>query len=685
MYENIKKVHVIFKTHLDIGYTDLSSNVLKQYVDEHIPKSIELAEELNKGGKKVFIWTVGSFIIDYFMTHASDEWKAKIESAISKGYISWHGIATTTHTELMDRTLMEYSLDIASKLDKKYGKKTTGAKMTDVPGHTIAMVPFLARKGIKYIHLGINYGSKRPEVPELFVWKNGEYEVIVHYSNDYGTPLVVDGFDEAVEYAYTGDNTGPQNGAEIAALYEEIQQKYPNAKVFASTISDFAEIIYGMKEYLPTLTEEIGDTWIHGVGTDPYKMSCYYELLSLKEKWLKSGKILEGSYEYHDFMTNLFLVVEHTCSVDIKKYLFDFTNWTKEDFNKARENNLTDLDFIPPCYDSLKKIILTELGIFRNGEKTGSYSVYEKSQEEQLEYIRNAVLALPAELKDEAQRALDSRTPHKSAFDGDEVYSNAFIIVGDYKVKINSSGALNYLDYKGRNVIRNKECAKLSYEIFDAIDVKKAHLLYNRNFKENLAWTEGDYAKPGLEVVGDLHKKLYEFSVYRIIRKGIEVTVFLKGDEEAAEKYGCPKNAELIYYFGDTIRITLNWFDKEANRIPEAIWLGFNFDIENPHLWMLRKIDSLISPYNVVSWGNRKQHCTNEISYDGADEMITLKSMHAPLVSVGGRNVYELDNKIDDLENGFYYNLFNNRWGTNYKTWCEDDVSLDFEIAITNK
>ena len=34
------------------------------------------------------------------------------------------------------------------------------------------------------------------------------------------------------------------------------------------------------------------------------------------------------------------------------------------------------------------------------------------------------------------------------------------------------------------------------------------------------------------------------------------------------------------------------------------------------------------------------------------------------------------------MEDGFYFNLFNNRWGTNFKMWCSDDCLFDFVIRI---
>ena len=69
-YQKIKKVHVVYKTHLDIGFTDMGRNVLDRYVKEYIPHSVRLAEELNGGKEKRFIWTVGSYLIDYYLKHA---------------------------------------------------------------------------------------------------------------------------------------------------------------------------------------------------------------------------------------------------------------------------------------------------------------------------------------------------------------------------------------------------------------------------------------------------------------------------------------------------------------------------------------------------------------------------------------------------------------------------------------
>ena len=60
----IKKVTVIFKTHLDVGFTDLAANVVKKYFDTFIVNAVKTADHFRKNHKdKRYVWTVGSWMI----------------------------------------------------------------------------------------------------------------------------------------------------------------------------------------------------------------------------------------------------------------------------------------------------------------------------------------------------------------------------------------------------------------------------------------------------------------------------------------------------------------------------------------------------------------------------------------------------------------------------------------------
>lgn len=709
----IKKVHVVYKTHLDVGFTDLGKTVLERYRKEYIPHSIDLAFELNSEKEKKFIWTLGSYLIDDYLKNADSEEKARLETAIKRGDICWHGLACTTHTELLDEELFDFNLGISDKLDERFGKKTIAAKMTDVPGHTKAMVKHLADHGKQYLHLGVNPSSMVPGVPMTFVWRSEGRDIIVQYSFEYGAPCYVEGMEEVLEFAHTGDNLGPQSAEAIEAEMARIQAIYPNAKVEASTMDAYAEQLLVYKAQLPVVEEEIGDTWIHGIASDPLKVMRYRALVTLKNKWEQEGRFSPEHVSYEPFLMNLLLVAEHTWGLDYKKYLADFTNWEKKDFQAARKADVTTLDFLTNRNANMLQVLKEDFKKYRGGEFHGSYAFYESSHEEQMEYIFHAVRSLPEELAKEAEQEFirlenapktflkpasdmegscaEKRVERKTGEDCrmqeeacKTVVPYEHVTLGSYEAAFGGNGALIYLAKDGKEWITDGCFGQLGYTTYNAADCVNNYYRYNRAFRQNQSWSEGDFSKPGLEFVEHLEHREYDFGAVRMERKGQAVSIWLHGSNSAAEAYGCPRQACIRYEFADVIKCCLSWQEKDANRMPEALWFDMNFDVENPYRWRMRKMGQVISPVDVAKGGNRRQHCVEEMCYEGADGHISVKNIHAPLISVGGRWLYGDYRTLPDVADGYSYCLFNNKWGTNFKMWCEDDCTFEFEIDIEN-
>ena len=682
----IKKVHVVFKTHLDIGFTDIGQTVLDRYVNEYIPHSIDLAMELNTENDKKFIWTVGSYLIDYYFRNAEADMCKKLENAIRRGDICWHGLACTTHTELMDEDLFHFDLNISDDFDKQFGKKTIAAKMTDVPGHTRAIVPMLSNHGKKYLHLGVNPSSMVPEVPLTFVWRVGNDEVVVQYSFEYGAPCYVEGMDEVLEFAHTGDNLGPQSAEAIQEEMDRIQSIYPGAEVVASTMDAYSESLLQYKDKLPVVEEEIGDTWIHGIGSDPLKVTRYRALVELKNLWKKEGQLTADKDYYYDFMMNLLLIAEHTWGLDYKKYLADFTNWEKKDFEAARNADVTTLDFLTNRNAHMLGVLNDDFKKYRGGTFTGSYKHYESSHEEQMAYIQKAIKGLPENMKKAAQDELDrldaATKCKETESEAKTAYPYEHLNIGSWEVAFGGSGEIIYLSKDNKKWITDGCFGKFVYSTYNAIDCVNNYYSYNRAFRQTQCWSEGDFSKPGVEFVEDLEHRDYLFGVRKIEVSDRKVTLFLEGNKKAAEDYGCPAHATVQYEFNDWLKCCLSWNKKDANHMPEALWFDMNFDVENPYRWQMNKMGHMVSPVDVAKGGNRRQHCVEEMSYHGADGRISVKNIHSPLISVGGKWIYGDYRSLPDVKEGFSYCLFNNKWGTNFKMWCEDDCTFEYLIQF---
>ena len=239
----MRTIHLIFKTHLDVGFTDFAAAVLDRYLHQYIPQAIATARQVNRPDEpKRFVWTTGSWLIYEYLEQAAPEMRAAMERAILDGEIVWHALPFTTHTELMDADLFRFGLSLSQELDRRFGRRTIAAKMTDVPGHSRGIVPLLAEAGVQFLHIGVNPASRPPDVPPVFRWRGpGGAEVIVMYhKGSYGDWMTVPGLEEAIAFAHTNDNLGPQSIAEVNHAYQKLEAAFPGRQVCASTLDAFA-------------------------------------------------------------------------------------------------------------------------------------------------------------------------------------------------------------------------------------------------------------------------------------------------------------------------------------------------------------------------------------------------------------------------------------------------------------
>jgi hypothetical protein len=737
--EPIERVHVVFKTHLDIGFTDLAARVTERYLNVYIPGAIRTAETLaRRGGRERLVWTVGSWLVDEYLRRTEGAAREAAERAIREGVIAWHALPFTTHTELMDRTLAEFALSIARRLDERFGKKTIAAKLTDVPGHTIGLVPVLARAGVEYLHIGVNGASYVPEVPPVFRWvAPGGEEVIVQYSGGYGDTVTVPGLRDALAVVFSADNLGPPTVGQVIETFESLGKRYPGAEIVASTLDSFAEKLLAVRDRLPVVTEEIGDTWIHGIGTDPWKTTRYRELLRLRDRWTAGGLLDPDSEIYRAFCTNLLMIPEHTWGLDLKKHLADYRNWSTPAFRAARERDRVGPEVVPPQFRFIEDHARRELGELFPEETDRadrrSYSFFESSHKEQRQYLDRALEALPRALRTEAESAFETLVPERPersggsiasprpespaplmssappespapphlapartgfASDGAElVEPGAPVQAGTYTARFGPDGSIvSLVSSSGRELVNGRVgLGAFSRETFGPEEYAAWHRDYNRDMETNAPWALADFGKPGMEYaeprpIHALRAPIVRRIEVQRLSEQDEFTVEASMPKSPSGPDGAPRSLAIRYRFprsgAEPIGITLDWFDKEAVRLPEALWISFAPAVENPSRWRLVKLGLEVSPYEVVRGGNRACHAVEALAYEGADGISSIRSLDAPLVSPGERKLLRFDFRFADLEGGMHFCLFDNLWGTNFPMWYEEDARFRFEISL---
>lgn len=632
----INKVLIVFKTHLDIGFTDYSNSVIEKYKKVFIPNAIKTADTLRKNNSSAsFCWTTGSWLIYEYLRTASPENRAALEEAIKNGDIRWHGLPFTTHTELMSAELFEYGLSLSARLDSRFGKKTIAAKMTDVPGHTKAIIPFLKNAGIEFLHLGVNPASAVPDVPEIFRWQCDTGESInVIYNGEYGDFTILGDTGVALYFAHTNDNLGGQTPEEVEETFAALREKVPGAELVAADLNDVAYVLREIENTLPVVTDEIGDTWIHGVGSDPKKVAEFRALERVFARLPEGAdkEILGGA---------LMLIPEHTWGLDEKTHLNDKLNFSRSDFEAHRN----DYGF--------KKM--------------------ECSWLEQRKFYLDIFNSLSDNAKVEYLSALSETTAkYDFSVSGKRIAEFTPIKIGDYTVEFNDKGEIILLSKNGKILAdENHKLLSLMYEQFCYDDYMRFHKRYHRIEDD---WAFEDFTKIGMDRAVKNYESFYpEAAVYS---DGDSVTVNYSFCEKARKECGAPEVIQIKLTFGESVRITLGMFGKPANRIAEALWVGFCVNDKEPKI---RKLGTFIDPKKVVSRGGRNLHATDYgVKYNECE----IVSYDASLVSPGLPHLVDFVNVVPDEKEGVYFNLYNNTWGTNFPMWYDEDTQYRFELKF---
>ena len=189
------KVITVFKTHVDIGFTDLPLAVLSRYAGNMLANAIETCErtKTNPEGER-FVWTLPAYPLYYALERTTPEMRKRAEALIKDGSLCWHALPFTLRTEFFSKQELTDSFLYSNRLAERYGVAAPrSAKMTDVPGHTQVLVDVLVENGVHFLHLGSNPAVTRPDVPVLFWWESAAgNRILTYYNKDYGGALWFD-------------------------------------------------------------------------------------------------------------------------------------------------------------------------------------------------------------------------------------------------------------------------------------------------------------------------------------------------------------------------------------------------------------------------------------------------------------------------------------------------------------
>jgi len=733
-------IYVVFKTHFDIGFTGLASEVIDSYQKSMLKSVLETCEATSSNDQNHrYVWTMSSWPLKKSLETPDMEIRKQAMDLARDGRLAWHALPFTTHTEFAGTEEFIRSLEIGKKLNREFNKKYSTAKMTDVPGHTRMLPSLLAKAGVRFLHLGCNSCANPPEVPRCFFWKgpDGNGVVTFYTKGGYGTDLVPpDDWDYPVWLALmnTSDNSGPHSADVIRDILSTVEEKLPGAKVIIGTMDDFADAFLACKPQLPVIETDLADSWIHGVATYPDEVSRIRSLrkTAMNVEGILALKKMSEGYRISDSVKelidkayeNMILFDEHTWGLDTK---------------------------ITICNMLDKKSRVYEKKMFLEDKKTPEYKRIEQSWREKSQYVKNAEDAVSGiinefPVKEDNHVSVYNILPWQRDGEVDvtglaaegEVFvdreGKAFPIYerdGRCIAQLENLppvGCKNYRietkaiesdkcpvasgDGHGGAVLENSRisvsidgktgCIRSFYDKINkkewvasgggfggyAYDIhgKERIIQYLKDFAYDLEdWFLFDNGRPGYPWVKD---KTYQAEDTRIEISNSHglgsVEVIWKMPSESVEKYGNAPEVRMKIEMGEDseyVDIQYSIRGKEETPFVESGHFIFPLNAEAPR-YAIQKMGAVIDPEKDIQYGaNTSLYCCDRwVNVSDGDHSIAFFPKDTPLLSIGENRVYIYSKDYKPKKPVLYWNAFNNQWATNFPQWIGGDFGFRCRI-----
>ncbi|XP_064635221.1 uncharacterized protein LOC135492603 isoform X2 [Lineus longissimus] len=697
----IRKVHIIYMNHLDVGFNNYLDNVINLYFSKYFPQAVQRAAELSDGGyDETFRYTTHPWLVSMYLDcpqyiHLLPGDKVKCPSvdevkvftrAVELGIITWHAGPMNMQYEFMDEALLTHAFNFTLSLDQRFNitRKYRTLSQRDVPGMTQAVIPVLVKQGIAAITVGVNAASSPPAVPRIFNWEyKGQRVLAMWHPNGYpdnpgrnpNNPgglsvddcVTIDGFDEAMCFAFRSDNQGPpQSLQEILGYYEILRKEFPGAKLGASYLEDFTAAVMAVRDKLPTITNEIGDTWIQGIQSDPRKVAEMRAFLRNRAECLKKGLCSYSDPRFFNSSRLLLKTAEHTWG---RNGVWDTINWSNTAFQKVKNSK----GFKNNEQAWLGQRYFTYYALKALGSHPLASDVIKEFTD------------LQAQKVDLAGYERDIDLQYKCKFGLALQFSNQGFIqwLSDNRSQIQWTSRENGL-------------AKFQYVTYSQKDFDAMNAAYTY-----ATWFALGLEKPNITKNAHPESKIWDPQLVEFYRKNdgsCDFYAHLEMKEfQTSTKYGAPPDIWIHYNVTNSkgIDVTVQWFNKPATRMPEGIFLSFQPDPRDGYGWIMSKSGQMVDPTNVVLNGSQRHHAIDRgVAYVNKEGTgIAFTSKDVALVSTVTKNLpptaFPLPLHQTDEITGMSYNLFNNLWNVNYVFWYpyapgDEDFKARFSINLVD-
>ncbi len=732
-----ENVIVVFKTHFDIGYTDLAGSVVHKYQTTMIEDALKVIDQTSKlPADQHFTWTLPAWPMQQILSGCSPEVKERVIKALKEKYLAVHALPFTIETEASDPEILARSFQSSSDMSMEYGLKLPqDAKMTDVPEHSWILPTILANAGIKFLHLGCNAASQSPVVPDLFWWEGPDgSRVLTMYSwKYYGTDVVPPEnwpYKTWIAIIHTNDNTGAPTPEVVDQVISKIRKLNPNAKVVLGRMSDFYDLIIRENASIPVAKKDMPDSWIHGymsmpeeVGISRRVMKDMFTLEKLNtELNMWKGKNDDISPVMKKAVENSLLFDEHTFGLAMSHGSSGY--WCYGDqFRKLKAEGIYDQIELswnekgnrirdtwrsvkPLLNDKLKElgnsvnisedhiIVYNPLPWNRSGVVTlqvlsnlfGKSNAVKDAESGKVTMISNYGNVIRFEAEDIPAMGYRSFIPVQVDTQGtgltvnkslNQIENKYLRITVDYK----RGGISSVLDKTtGREMVKKSSDYVFGGYIYERFSRENTESYVKDYIKGGWDWAPAELGRPNLtdDKYCQVHPVPYSMEFESDAVKVSAILQFRKDQNN-------PHDYTLIYsLYQNQPYLEVEWgiTGKSPDPWPEGGWISFPFNIEKPQ-FRVGRLGAIVDPCNDYVKNSNLDYCfiNSGITVTGDDRKgYGITSPEVPAVSLDRPGLWKFSRDFTPEKPNVFFNLYNNQWSTNFTEWIEGSWSARFYV-----
>jgi len=720
----LREVIVVFKTHFDIGYTDLARNVVAHYRTGMIDRALAVCDQTRTlPPEQRFVWTLPGWPMTQLLgPQQTQERRQRILDAVRDGRFVWHAFPFTVHTESLDLEDLVRGMRFSSELSRSLGRPLPrAAKMTDITCHTWLLPTLLRHAGVEFLHLGCNAACPMPDVPTLFWWEGPDgSRLLTMYAGDYGTGLTPPrDWPHATWLAliHTGDNQGPPSTADVQALVARAARDLPGIRVRMGELSDFADAIRRENPDLPVIRADMPDTWIQGILSMPQEtgiarntrpaIGALESLNTLLRIWGVSvpsaAATVAAAYEQS------LLYGEHTWGIDFKRfgrrlygaaweaarargaYALAEESWAEHGSYARRAESLTT-PALAANLDALARAVNVagpRIVVFNPlpWERSGIAEVAVPAGVPAGLADAETRKAVPAERLGDRIRFLASAVPPM----GFRTYvpsngepetrtlrvdrASATLTNGQLRLRLDPArGTIAELHgVNGGDLADNSSPYGLGQYLYERFDADQIKSYLDAYLRQKVDWAKADLGRTDFPTAKEKPYAAASPKNFALeFREGpVSITATMRAPASEAVPHAV---AIAVTLYRQRPYVDIEWTitGKRPDPWPEAGWLCFPFAIDRPRV-ELGRVGSLVNPaVDFRKATNRDILCLNTgLRITGQDSKgVGLCPLDSPLVSLERPGLWRFTRDFVPTKPAVFVNLFNNAIATNFQQWA---------------